>query len=200
MITRTAWPDHQRTTSHRCAERGLCTRPSEPPRARRIHVEADTTAQLVRRQRTSRVDRLLHRALVTARRAREWSSEESERGAGGPPSGQARSAVARGARRWLQHNDCRGRGPGGDCEAVNARGNSAYASGSEEEPTSVAAARGTRPCGRTRSMAYRLLARRFVGHGKHPRDPFAQADRSTNSTMAWTTTSPAAFAPGISGW
>ena len=58
----------------------------------------------------------------------------------GPPSGQARSAVARGAHRWFMHTDRRGRGSGGCCGAENARG-SAEAKRVRGGTPSVAAAR-----------------------------------------------------------
>src|SRR5262249_17806621 len=41
---------------------------------------------------------------------------------GGPPAGKARSAQARRAHQSGQHNTRRGRDPGGNCEAENARG------------------------------------------------------------------------------
>jgi hypothetical protein len=64
-----------------------------------------------------------HLNLANAWRPGETGSSESGAARWGPPSGPAREArTGRGAHRWCVHHDRRGRGPGGYCEAANARG------------------------------------------------------------------------------
>ena len=94
--------------------------------------------------------------LVTARRAREGSSSESERGAGGAP----------GAHQWWKHSDRRGRGSGGGSEAENARGNQRLCERVRGGTPRVAAARPSRraelarPGGRVPRVAAARRSRR----------------------------------------
>jgi hypothetical protein len=88
----------------------------------------------IRSDRISRVDRFGGRALVTARRAREWVLPgERARRWGAPQRAGAQRRRPRGSPVVTAQRPPRPR-PGRDCEAENARGTSAYASGSGEEP------------------------------------------------------------------